>query len=205
MRLDRWFKSHYADSAAQPAREAAPHRAGARRWRPRQGEHAACRRPDRARAAAAGHGACAAPAPKALSKAERAFLASITLYEDDDLLVLNKPPGIAVQGGTKTTHHLDRLLEGLGDGPETRSAPGAPARPRHLRRARGRQAPRGGGEARPRLPDPLGAQDLLGAGARACRSRRKARSTRRWSRRPARKAIACAKRGPASRTWRSRR
>ena len=55
-----------------------------------------------------------------MSKAERAFLASITLYEDDDLLVLNKPPGIAVQGGTKTTHHLDRLLEGLGDSPKTR-------------------------------------------------------------------------------------
>ena len=34
-----------------------------------------------------------AAAPKALSKADRAFLASITLYEDDDLLVLNKPPG----------------------------------------------------------------------------------------------------------------
>jgi 23S rRNA pseudouridine955/2504/2580 synthase len=57
---------------------------------------------------------------QALSKADRAFLASITLYEDDDLLVLNKPSGIAVQGGTKTTHHIDRLLEGLGDGPETR-------------------------------------------------------------------------------------
>ncbi len=61
------------------------------------------------------------PAPKhALSKADRAFLASITLYEDDDLLILNKPSGIAVQGGTKTTQHIDRLLEGLGDGPETR-------------------------------------------------------------------------------------
>ena len=61
------------------------------------------------------------PAPKhKLSKADRDFLASITLYEDDDLLVLNKPSGIAVQGGSKTPHHIDRLLEGLGDGPETR-------------------------------------------------------------------------------------
>jgi len=61
------------------------------------------------------------PGPKkALSKADRDFLASITLYEDDDLLVLNKPPGLAVQGGTKTAQHIDRLLEGLGDGPETR-------------------------------------------------------------------------------------
>ena len=62
----------------------------------------------------------AARAEARLSKADRDFLASITLYEDDDLLVLNKPSGIAVQGGTKTPHHLDRLLEGMGDGPETR-------------------------------------------------------------------------------------
>ena len=27
--------------------------------------------------------------------------------------VLNKPPGLATQGGTKTTQHLDRLLDGL--------------------------------------------------------------------------------------------
>ena len=61
------------------------------------------------------------PGPRrALSKGDRAFLAAIALYEDDDLLVLNKPSGIAVQGGTKTTQHIDRLLEGMGDGPETR-------------------------------------------------------------------------------------
>src|SRR5262249_51411303 len=60
------------------------------------------------------------PAPKALSKADRAFLASITLHEDDDLLVLNKPPGIAVQGGTKTTHPPAGLLQGLGGCSKTR-------------------------------------------------------------------------------------
>ena len=61
------------------------------------------------------------PGPRrALSEGDRAFLAAIALYEDDDLLVLNKPSGIAVQGGTKTTQHIDRLLEGMGDGPETR-------------------------------------------------------------------------------------
>jgi 23S rRNA pseudouridine955/2504/2580 synthase len=34
--------------------------------------------------------------------------------------VLNKPSGIAVQGGTKTTQHLDRLLEALSDDPKRR-------------------------------------------------------------------------------------
>jgi 23S rRNA pseudouridine955/2504/2580 synthase len=43
------------------------------------------------------------------------FLKSITLYEDDDVLVLNKPMGLAVQGGSGTTRHLDGLLEVLRD------------------------------------------------------------------------------------------
>ncbi len=45
----------------------------------------------------------------------RAFLKSITLYEDADVLVLNKPMGLAVQGGSGTTRHLDGMLEVLRD------------------------------------------------------------------------------------------
>ncbi len=119
MRLDRWFKTHYASL---------PHSRLEKLLRTGQV------RVDGGRAKASTRLAAGQtiripplpdvappPAPKhALSKADRAFLASITLYEDDDLLILNKPSGIAVQGGTKTTHHIDRLLEGLGDGPETR-------------------------------------------------------------------------------------
>jgi len=45
----------------------------------------------------------------------RDFLKSITLYEDDDVLVLNKPMGLAVQGGSGTTRHLDGMLEVLRD------------------------------------------------------------------------------------------
>ena len=44
---------------------------------------------------------------------DRAFIRSITLYEDDDVLVLNKPMGLAVQGGSGTTHHLDGMLGAL--------------------------------------------------------------------------------------------
>lgn len=44
-----------------------------------------------------------------------AYIKSITLYEDKDLMVLNKPYGLAVQGGSGTTHHLDGLLEALRD------------------------------------------------------------------------------------------
>ena len=41
---------------------------------------------------------------------DRAFLKSITLYEDDDVMVLNKPMGLAVQGGSGTYRHIDGML-----------------------------------------------------------------------------------------------
>ena len=43
----------------------------------------------------------------------REFLNSIMLYEDDDVLVLNKPMGLAVQGGSGTARHVDGMLEAL--------------------------------------------------------------------------------------------
>ena len=44
---------------------------------------------------------------------DRAFIKSIILHEDDDVLVLNKPMGLAVQGGSGTTRHLDGMLGAL--------------------------------------------------------------------------------------------
>jgi 23S rRNA pseudouridine955/2504/2580 synthase len=41
---------------------------------------------------------------------DRAFIKSITLHEDDDVLVLNKPMGLAVQGGSGTFRHIDGML-----------------------------------------------------------------------------------------------
>jgi len=47
------------------------------------------------------------------AKSDAAFLKSITLYEDREVLVLNKPFGLAVQGGSGTTRHIDGMLEAL--------------------------------------------------------------------------------------------
>jgi 23S rRNA pseudouridine955/2504/2580 synthase len=58
----------------------------------------------------------AAPVPRDDAPAamkDRAFLRSITLYEDDDVMVLNKPAGLAVQGGSGTTRHIDGMLGAL--------------------------------------------------------------------------------------------
>ncbi|MDJ1157268.1 RluA family pseudouridine synthase [Chelatococcus sp. SYSU_G07232] len=57
-----------------------------------------------------------APARSAAKDADdAAFLKSITLYEDKDVLVLNKPMGLAVQGGSGTKRHVDGMLEALRD------------------------------------------------------------------------------------------
>jgi 23S rRNA pseudouridine955/2504/2580 synthase len=60
-------------------------------------------------------------APKAagtLSEAEGKTLDALkqmTLYEDDDVMVLNKPAGLAVQGGSGMTRHIDQMLEVMRD------------------------------------------------------------------------------------------
>jgi 23S rRNA pseudouridine955/2504/2580 synthase len=50
-----------------------------------------------------------------LTDDEIQFVRDMVIYEDQHAFVLNKPPGLATQGGTKTTKHLDRLLDGIGD------------------------------------------------------------------------------------------
>ncbi|MFL6857648.1 MAG: RluA family pseudouridine synthase [Allosphingosinicella sp.] len=61
----------------------------------------------------------AAPKPKvarpALSEDEVAFVNEIVIHRDAAAIVVNKPPGLATQGGTKTRTHLDGLLDGLAD------------------------------------------------------------------------------------------
>jgi 23S rRNA pseudouridine955/2504/2580 synthase len=46
-------------------------------------------------------------------KSDAEFLRSIILYEDREVLVLNKPMGLAVQGGSGTVRHVDGMLDSL--------------------------------------------------------------------------------------------
>jgi 23S rRNA pseudouridine955/2504/2580 synthase len=50
---------------------------------------------------------------KPVSDRDTADLKSWVLYQDDWVIAINKPFGLAVQGGTGTTRHLDRMLEVL--------------------------------------------------------------------------------------------
>ena len=110
MRLDRWFKIHYATL---------PHSRLEKLLRTGQVRVDGGRAKASTRLAA-GQSIRVPPLPdmpppasakRALSKADRDFLASITLYEDNDLLILNKPSGLAVQGGTKPGYSSGYSLE----------------------------------------------------------------------------------------------
>lgn len=48
-----------------------------------------------------------------LTREERDLFRSMVVFEDNDLYVLNKPAGLASQGGSKTHRHVDGLLMGL--------------------------------------------------------------------------------------------
>ena len=51
--------------------------------------------------------------PRRLSKADIEFMQSLVIHKDDDVIVLNKPAGIAVQGGSGQTRHIDGMLDAL--------------------------------------------------------------------------------------------
>jgi len=65
------------------------------------------------------------PAPpasgeKRVNPEDAEAIRAMTLYEDKDVIVLNKPYGLAVQGGSGTKRHIDGMLESLADNDGTR-------------------------------------------------------------------------------------
>ncbi|MBC7985915.1 MAG: RluA family pseudouridine synthase [Sphingomonadaceae bacterium] len=127
IRLDRWFRRHLPEASFNIVSRWA--RTGQLRV---DGKRAApgdrieagqvIRVPPAERAAAA--------RPKrerpALSDDQIAFAQGLVVHRDASALVLDKPPGLATQGGTKTTEHVDGLLDAL--------AFDAPARPKLVHR-----------------------------------------------------------------------
>lgn len=57
------------------------------------------------------------PRPK-VDEREAEALRRLVLYRDDQVIVIDKPAGMAVQGGTGMTKHLDAMLDGLSFGGE---------------------------------------------------------------------------------------
>ena len=50
---------------------------------------------------------------KRISPQDAELMREMVIYQDDSVIVLNKLPGLAVQGGTNTPRHVDGMLEAL--------------------------------------------------------------------------------------------
>ncbi|HTQ35111.1 MAG TPA: RluA family pseudouridine synthase [Stellaceae bacterium] len=119
LRLDRWFRRHYP--ALGHGRLEKLLRTGQVRVdgkRAKSGDRVA---PGQAiRVPPLGD----APAPQSLAprarRQDETLLHDLVLHRDEHAIVLNKPPGLAVQGGSNTTRHVDGMLDGLRFGSDER-------------------------------------------------------------------------------------
>ncbi len=118
MRLDRWFRQHFPDVThgyLQKLLRSGQVRVDSKRVEANERLEAGAkvRVPQIVRTPR--EGAPQSKSARAVTKADRDLVERMILYEDDDVLVLNKPFGMAVQGGTGTKHHLDGILAGMAD------------------------------------------------------------------------------------------
>jgi 23S rRNA pseudouridine955/2504/2580 synthase len=117
MRLDRWFKAHYPGLAF-----------GALQKLARTGQvRVDGKRVDTSARVVPGQNVRVPPLPTDLKderpkkdtaeplEGDAAFLTSRILFEDADVMVLNKPAGLSVQGGSGVTRHVDAMLQSLAD------------------------------------------------------------------------------------------
>jgi 23S rRNA pseudouridine955/2504/2580 synthase len=114
LRLDRWFRRHFPDLPhgrlekllrTGQVRVDGGRAKGATRLAVRQ----KVRVPPLG-AAAPGRHRPARPAP---DRREVARIRELVIYRDDEVIAINKPAGLAVQGGSGVTQHLDAMLDGL--------------------------------------------------------------------------------------------
>ena len=50
---------------------------------------------------------------RVLKEKDIEFIKSLVIYDDGDVIALNKPAGLSVQGGSKIKFHIDGMLDGL--------------------------------------------------------------------------------------------
>lgn len=121
LRLDRWFRRHYPDlphGRLEKLVRTGQVRVDGRRAKSnlRLAAGQMVRVPPSARAPQPAKAESRAAPPVAPRDAR--MLAGRVLYRDDDVIVLDKPAGLAVQGGTGTQRHLDAMLDALRFGAE---------------------------------------------------------------------------------------
>lgn len=115
LRLDRWFQQHFPDlpyGHLNKLLRTGQIRVDGRRAKPNTRLEAS----QRIRVPPilpAPEGTARRREPAAISAEEAAALRERVLFQDDWVIALDKPAGLAVQGGTGQTRHLDRLLDAL--------------------------------------------------------------------------------------------
>jgi len=114
IRLDRWFKRHLPDASfnivSRWARTGQLRVDGARAT---PGDRIAAGQVIRVPPAEPDRPERARPERPPLSEEQARFAREMVIHRDAAALVLNKPPGLATQGGTRTTEHVDGLLDAL--------------------------------------------------------------------------------------------
>jgi 23S rRNA pseudouridine955/2504/2580 synthase len=111
IRLDRWFRRHFPGVPQSAIQKLC--RTGQVRVDGKRAEAATRLAPGQAvRVPPLPDAKTVKPAPEVNPVATRDIEAMI-LYQDDHLLVLDKPYGLAVQGGPGISRHVDGMLEGF--------------------------------------------------------------------------------------------
>ncbi len=113
LRLDRWFKRHFPELShgrLEKLLRTGQVRVDGKRAEAgdRIGPGQVVRVPPLAPSTAA-----APRAPRAVDPRETEQLRRLVLHRDAEVIVIDKPAGLAVQGGSGTPHHLDGMLEAL--------------------------------------------------------------------------------------------
>jgi 23S rRNA pseudouridine955/2504/2580 synthase len=119
LRLDRWFRRHYPGLAHGRLEKLL--RTGQVRVDGKRAKSGDRVSPGQAiRVPPLGDAPAAPPAlPRARPQDEGA-LRDLIIHRDEHAIVLNKPAGLAVQGGSNTSRHIDGMLDGLRFGAEER-------------------------------------------------------------------------------------
>jgi len=113
-RLDRWFKRHYpllSHGRLEKLLRTGQIRVDGKRAR--AGDPVAPGQAIRVPPLPDSPAPAPAPAPPRPRPQDLALLRDAVIYRDDWAIVLNKAPGLAVQGGTNIDRHVDALLDGL--------------------------------------------------------------------------------------------
>ncbi|CAM5768819.1 pseudouridine synthase [Labrys miyagiensis] len=118
MRLDRWFKTHFPDLAfghlQKLLRSGQVRIDGARaKTNDRLAKNQSIRIPPLPKSEPGASNPHVATKRSVQAQKDAEFIRSLILYEDKDVLVINKPHGLAVQGGSGTERHVDGMLAAL--------------------------------------------------------------------------------------------